>query len=286
LSETIQYIRNPKDEIGVKMNKIELFIKYFRNNRIEDYNLILKLALENNYQLISLRDYILRNFDKSKKIIILRHDVDHISDGTQMMFEIEKRYNSKASYYFRNSTAEYKLINKIEKYGSEASLHFETIADFVKENKIKNKKELFNTNFKEKCLERLNINIGKFRKEFNVPCLTIASHGEYENSLVETPNNYLTENIASYELLKIKLEAYNKEFIDKVNCYISDTVLEINNGYRYGVTPPEAIQKGYKIILFLSHPNHWHYSKYKQLKKMVKMIVQEPITEDKTFTRS
>ncbi len=267
------------------MNRFQLIIKYLKNDRVKDYEEILNFAVKNNYELISLRDYIEKKYDNSKKFLILRHDIDHYSNGAAMMFEIEKKYEATASYYFRNFTIDADFIKRIEKYGSEATLHFETIADFVKEHNIKTKEELFKINFKEKCLENLKINLSKFRNSFKSPCITIASHGEYENTLVQTPNNYLTEDTSVYNYLGIKLEAYNKNFIDSLDCYISDTVMEINNGFRYGLHPIEAIEKGRKNILFLTHPNHWHYSKYKQFKKIVKMIIKKPIIKTDMFKR-
>ena len=134
---------------------------------------------------------------------MLRHDVDHFSDGTRMMYEIEKKYNVKSSFYFRNCTFEPELMQEIEKYGSEASLHFEPIADYVKANpSIKNKEDLFSSDFESKCLKILKSNIIRFRELLDIPCVTIASHGEYENSLVETANNYLTEDTDTYKLLR------------------------------------------------------------------------------------
>lgn len=268
------------------MNRLELFIKYFKNNRIKEYETIIQEALNSNYEIISLRDYIEEKFDKNKKLLILRHDVDHFSNGTKMMFEVEKKYGTTSSFYFRNSTFEPKLMKEIEAYGGEASLHFEPIADFVKANDIKSKDELFkHRDWQKKCLEILKCNIERFRKLIDIPCVTIASHGEYENTLVKTPNNYLTEYISTYEYLGIKLEAYNKNFIDQVTCYISDVPIEINSGYRYGISPIEAIEKEEKIILFLTHPNHWYYSRWKQFKKLVKVIVRKPIVEKEKFKR-
>jgi len=268
------------------MNKLKLFIRYLKNNRIEEYHKIIKTALENEYQVSSLRNYVEEKYDKNKKLLILRHDVDHFSNGTRMMFEIEKKYNVKSSFYFRNSTFEPKLMKEIEEYGSEASLHFESIADFVKANDIKNKNELFAIkDWQERCLDILKCDIERFRKLLDIPCVTIASHGEYENTLVQTPNNYLTEDTDTYEYLGIKLEAYNKEFIENIACYISDVPVEINNGYRYGVTPFEAIEKNEKIILFLTHPNHWHYSLWNQFKKLVKVLMKGSINKKENFKR-
>ena len=268
------------------MNKLQLFIKYLKNNRIVEYDSIIKNALEKEYEVISLRDYVEDNYDKNKKLFILRHDVDHFSDGTRMMFEVEKKYGVKSSFYFRNSTFEPKLMQEIEWYGSEASLHFEPIADFVKANSIKNKEELYGfANWQQRCLNVLKANLDRYRNLLDIPCVTIASHGEYENILVKTPNNYLTEDTKTYEYLDIKLEAYNKEMIDKVTCYISDVPIEENNGYKYGTTPFEAIQKEEKFIMFLTHPNHWHYSLWKQFKKLVKVVIKQAVIKKEGFTR-
>ena len=268
------------------MSRLKLFIRYLKNDRIKEYEEIIKLAKEKDYEVISLRDYIEEKYDTSKKLFILRHDVDHFSSGTKMMFEVEKKYGVKSSFYFRNSTFEPKLMNSIEEYGSEVSLHFEPIADFVKANGIKNKEELYSfKNWEQRCLNILKANLDRFRNLLDIPCLTIASHGEYENSLVETPNNYLTEDTKTYNFLGIKLEAYNKQMIEKVTCYISDVPIEINSGYRYGTTPFEAIQKGERFIIFLTHPNHWHYSLWKQFKKLIKVIIKKPINKKESFKR-
>ena len=268
------------------MNRLKLFLEYFRNDRIKQYENIIKEAIENNYEVISLRNYVEDKYDKTKKLLILRHDVDHFSSATKMMFEVEKQYGVTSSFYFRNSTFEPKLMKEIEVYGSEASLHFEPIADFVKANGIKSKDELERfENWQEKCLNILKANLERFRNLIDIPCVTIASHGEYENILVKTPNNYLTEDVATYDYLDIKLEAYNKEMIDKVTCYISDVPIEINGGYRYGITPIVAIKNEEQFILFLTHPNHWHYALWRQFKKLVKVILYGLDNKKERFKR-
>ena len=268
------------------MNRLILVIKYLKNSRMHEYEKIIEAALAKDYEVISLRDYIEDNYNLSKKLFILRHDIDHFSEGTKMMFEIEKKYRVNSSFYFRNTTFEPRLMKNIEAYGSEASLHFEPIADFVKANFIKDKKELMSIkNWEERCLVILKSNIDRFRSLLDIPCITIASHGEYENTLVETPNNYLTEDIKTYDTLDIKLEAYNQEMIEKVTCYISDVPIEINGGYRYGITPLEAIVKEEKFIMFLTHPNHWYYSSWKQFKKLIKTVLQGGVYKKESFKR-
>jgi hypothetical protein len=266
------------------LKRINLFVKYLKNSRIVEYQDILSYAISNNYQLISLRDFAEKNYDENMKLMILRHDVDHKSKGTQLMFNVEQKLKANSSFYFRNSTIDYELANKIEDNKSEASLHFETLAYYVRKNKIKTKTELFTNDFKKECLSNLKDNINKYRKH-GLACRTIASHGEYENRLVKTPNNYLTEDLGSYQELGILLEAYNPNLISKIDCYISDTVIEINNGYRYGVSPIEAVDECHNIILFLSHPNHWHYSFFKKIKKLVKILLLGPVFTKDSFKR-
>jgi hypothetical protein len=266
------------------LQRVKLFLNYLRNDRVKEYERILLYAKKQGYELISLRDYVSGNFSKNTKLMILRHDIDEVSNGASKMFSVEKKVSAKASYYFRNSTLDIGLAKSIEEYGSEASLHFETIADYVKRRGIKTKEQLFKEDFVPECINKLKLNLHEFRSN-GLQCKTIASHGEFENRLVKTPNNYLTENISSYEELDIQMEAYNKNLIDQINCYISDTVLEINNGYRYGLTPSDAIKKNYSVILFLTHPNHWHYSFQKQLKKMLKVILLAPKFKKESFKR-
>jgi hypothetical protein len=103
--------------------------------------------------------------------------------------------------------------------------------------------------------------------------------------LVKTPNNYLTEKVETYNYLGIKLEAYNQEMIESVTCYISDVPIEINDGYKYGDRPLEAIDREEEFIMFLSHPNHWHYSWWKQFKKLVKVVIYGAISKKVSFKR-
>ncbi|MDB5053869.1 MAG: hypothetical protein JWM44_1919 [Bacilli bacterium] len=257
-------------------NRFNIFRKYVANNRLEEYDQILKKARELGYQLISLRDFVEHQYEADRKMIILRHDVDGNSQGARKMFELEQKYGAHASYYFRHSTFNPPLMKDIEKYGSESSFHYEPIAEYSRARGITTKEELFKTNFEVECLQILKNDIERYRLLLQIPCTTIASHGAPENRLLDTPNNFLTENPLTYEALGIKLEAYNKEFISKITCYVSDYAIEINNGYKYGTHLFEAMKRGEKMILFLTHPELWHYEGKRRLKKVVKSILKAP----------
>lgn len=183
------------------MRRMNLLWSYLRNNRVDEYRQIIETAKNNNYQIISLEKYAKGDYDKGKKILLLRHDVDHISPGTRAMLNAEQKY------------------------------------------------------------------------------------GEEENGMVGVSNNYLTDDDSVYGDLGIVLESYQQKFIESMGIYISDTVMEYNGGYRYGITPQEAIADGISPILFLSHPNHWKYTHRGQFRKIVKSIIKSPIRTKENFKR-
>lgn len=256
-----------------------------KNNRIDDYEDILACAQRNGYKMISLEKYAKDDYKTNKKMLILRHDVDHISPGTQAMLMAEKKYGAVASYYFRWSTAEYSLMNDIVLAGGEASLHFETIANFLRRRKGKRYSKNDILVRKDFFLNLLKNELALFRAYYDVPCRTLAAHGAEENGWVGVSNNFLTDDDSVYEELMIILEAYQRKFIDSMGTYISDTVMEINGGYRYGKTPQEAIDEGISPILFLSHPNHWKYTPKGKFRKMVKSIIKSPVRKKENFKR-
>lgn len=267
------------------MHRIALIKKVICNDRINEYESIIALAKENNYEIISLRRYAQSEYDPSKNVLVLRHDIDSINKGTEMMFEIEKKYGVFSSFYFRNSTFTPVLMKEIEKYGSESSLHFETIADYLKANPdIQTKEMLYKTDFQDRCLKLLKFDIEKFRILLDIPCLTIASHGDSINRLFDIPSNVLTENSEAYKYLGIQLEAYDSVFLEKA-CYISDCPIDLNYGYRYKTTPVTAIKNKEKLIVFLTHPEHWYLQYFDIIYKTLKILIKGSTERIDTFRR-
>ena len=268
------------------MIKLSLIKEYINNNRLKEYEEILSYAKNQNFQIISLRDWILNNYKPNFPFLILRHDVDNFSKATNKMFELEKKYNSKASYYFRHSTFEPELALEIERYGSEASFHYETISDYCISRKIDSIHELIKNNYIEECLDILQNDLEHIRNKYNLPCSTIASHGAVINKALKIANNSLIEDTNIYTRLGIKLEAYNMQFLNSLDDYISDTSISYNDGYRYGKSPLNSMKNGSQRILFLTHPEHWHYSTLFKVKRIIKILLgKEPFYKNDIFKR-
>ncbi len=248
----------------VKIIKNRIYSDYMMKSRLNEYDNILKKLNENGYEHITFRDYSIKfriNTLDKKKYFINRHDVDTDIETAKEFFKIEKKYNVKASYYFRLSTLDYSFMNEIEKYGSEASYHFEEIAQYCKDHNIRSKEGVFNNmeNIKEifisnfKMIES-NLSTTKLK--------TVCSHGDFVNRKLKILNNEITKDKCIRNLLEIDCETYDKDIMDSFNIYVSDSAYpkyyKPNNIFDY-------IGKK-NIICMLTHPRHWRTNIYINMK--------------------
>ena len=223
--------------------------------RWKEYETLLAQALGMDYQVTSLIEWHTKFSETSnERFLILRHDVDTDLRGTRRMFEIEKRLGVKSTFYFRWSTADSNLIQAIRDYGSEVVLHYETLATYAEMNGL-DKKEQITQEVVHTCRNLLKKEIEEFSHRFG-PIKSIASHGAERNILLGVTNFSLLEgeDIRDYGVV---LEAYNPSLIQQFDIYISDSTV-LDNYWKYGVSVPEAIEHGHKIICFLSHPDNWN----------------------------
>lgn len=271
--------------LSAVFNRLNLVARYLRNDRCREYELILKNALQGGYSVCSVYQSLELLKKGERRILTLRHDVDQTSPATRKFFSIEKKLNVTASYYFRLNTLDRGLVRDIENYGSEASLHYETISDYAKARGIKNKADLDKIDFKSECLRLLKSDLDRFRVLTEAPCQTIASHGGKINRAFQVSNNWLTEDDSVYDYLGIELEVYNRSFLSLYGIYISDTAIEINGGYRYGCEPMSAIAESLAPIMFLTHPNHWYFTGTKRLAKCGKTLLLGPVRIKEEFKR-
>lgn len=230
------------------------------NNRLDYYDLYIKLAKQKGYIVTSYYDYLTNYKDTDKKVLILRHDIDIVNDATKYMMEIEKSNNVKATYYFRWSTFNKPLIEEIYKEGFEIGLHYETLALYC----IKNNKYTIGPSDIEKCKVLLKEEIIKFKQETGIDIKTIASHGNPVNKKIGIPN-YVILLGEKYSDFGIIGETYDENIIrNYIKSYICDGELIKNDGFSYETNPIQSILANDRVIEFLSHPNHWNYDMYKR----------------------
>lgn len=250
---------------------------YLRNNRLDKYRTLLISYLEAEYRIMSLRDYIRLTPENQERnpTLILRHDIDQVSTGTMRMHAIEKELGVTASFYFRWSTADSQIINAITQHGSEASLHYETIATKIKQINLQDRLEI-TPEFLDECRRQLKLEVDRFRRIYGVEVVTICSHGGSENVAFTITNNMLVHTPElDYPYLAIKMEAYDPELLSKF-VYVSDAEPARGGGYRYGIHPMRLISQSRNVYL-LTHPHNWHFSMLRRLVR-IERVVRKGVT--------
>lgn len=226
------------------------------NFTFNSYKKIFQIALEQGYSVITLKEFFSNEFDKNKKILINRIDVDFKIDRLNHIYEIFKDLNITASIYVRLHSPNYNLltigniriIQKLIDIGCEIGLHTEledvgNYCNIDKQELLKKEIQLFETIFQTKIFGT-------------------ASHGDM------TPHN----NLDFWENNKPKnfglmYEAYDERLWNHCR-YVSDSEWVQWKAYENGIrldndrrTPLEHLQETPPIFHLLTHPESW-YNEY------------------------
>ncbi|MFH2125425.1 MAG: hypothetical protein ABIK12_02845 [Pseudomonadota bacterium] len=199
------------------------------------------------------------------------------------MSRIENELNIQSSYYFRWKTIDIEMINRLKCEGHEIGYHFETIADYVKQESMGDVNKFNLGNSKSECIKLFEQNLLKFREITKAPCTTVASHGSRVNAQLGISNNVLLESQSVKDRLGIVLETYDKKYLKEFDIYISDTQMEVNDGFRYGTNPMAAIDQCIPRIMLLTHPNHWAFSLKTKARRTVKILIFGKSTDKEAF---
>lgn len=245
---------------------------YISNRRLDDYGELLRHGLNEGYKFCSVFESLDYLKIKEENLFCLRHDVDEISPGTMQLAKIEHELGIKSTFYFRIKTAGDEIIENIKSLRHEVSYHFETIAEYARDNNITSREQFNGQDYLSDCIGRLKKSLGTFRDRFNVPCRTLAAHGAPENAMLGISNAQLFKDAPELsKILDIDIECYEEKYLAEWDAYVSDCPIETNWGYRYGMNPQVYINQGVKRIMFLSHPNHWGFSLPQRLKRLVRI---------------
>jgi hypothetical protein len=227
---------------------------------LNEYENILKVAIEAGYTFVTLQEFCKRIKDgsirRNEKIFINRHDIDSDVATARRFFEIEKRTGVKATYYFRLSTLSFELMEQISRYGSEASYHFEEIATYAKRNGIKSQKALrFSM---QEISEEFEKNFHFISNRLSFPMKTVCSHGDFVNRKLGIVNYEILKSDSLRKRLGIECEAYDEEIMKHVDVYVSDKQYP---HFWHPADVREFIGKK-KIIYMLTHPRQWYARRF------------------------
>lgn len=235
-----------------------LYSDYFLPNRIGVYEQLNQKALDNGYSFKTLLEFYHENVinkTQAAKIFIHRHDIDTDVKTAARFFESEQRLGIKTSYYFRLNTIDIGLMQEIHAAGSEVGYHYEEIAQFCKDHKIKKWDNVVAR--MDEIREKFSENYLALQSKLGFKIKSIASHGDFVNRKLGHSNyELLTPTLK--EKLGIELEGYNSDLLNMFNAVLSDQPYP---KYYRDKTPDEAIDAAENVIYLLTHTRHWHVAR-------------------------
>lgn len=243
------------------MRKIynRFYSDYLLPNRMDEYEKIHQQYIDAGYTfkttLSFFREAVIENL-ALKKIFIHRHDIDTDTKTARRFFDSEKKLGVVSSYYFRLNTIDIELMKEIHDSPSEVGYHFEEIAQYCKDFKLKTWEQ---TQKKmPEIRQRFAENFLKLEKKLGFKIKSVASHGDFVNRKLNHSNHELLDDKLMKDL-GIELECYNTQMVQKFDVRLSDKPYP--KFYR-DLSPIDALKEGHNIIYLLTHPRHWHVARW------------------------
>lgn len=236
--------------------KQRIYEDYLKPSRLPEYKAVLECFRDAGYRMVGILELykmVIGN-GVSGKVFVNRHDIDTSPKVARAMFEIEKSvygHDGSATYYFRDSTIDKKLIADIEKYGYETGYHYEELATYEKMHKLRNVEKMRAA--LPECRKMFLEDIKRFREETGSRCLTVASHGDFINTKYKIQSVEILADSDIRTKAGIVVEAYDQEVTLPIKARYADQVL-------LGRFPDEVkkgITDGNDVVMTLTHPRNW-----------------------------
>ena len=245
-----------------------LYSDYLMPSRLDRYADLLQAAADAGYRQQSVRDF-LRAPPARPPTLVHRHDIDSDVRTAAKMFALEARQGVKASYYFRLSTLDFGLMREIEAYGSEASYHFEEVADFAKRHHIKDA-DVLRSRFPAIRVQ-FRHNLERIERALARKLVTVASHGDFANRRLNVINHEILADQAFRERCGIDCETYDEALLSQFDLYISDRPYPL---YFHPIAPAAALGQ-YRCICLLTHPVQWETNWRESTRCNVRRLVED-----------
>lgn len=246
-----------------------LYSDYLMPSRMSEYDAILQAVRDEGYQQLSVRAFLQPPPEQGRPpTLVHRHDIDSDVRTAAKMFALEARHGITASYYFRLSTLDFGLMREIEAYGSEASYHFEEVADFAKRHHIKDA-DVVRSRFPAIRVQ-FRQNLERIEAALKRKLTTVASHGDFVNRRLKVINNEILDDQAFRVRCGIACETYDEALLRQFDLYISDRPHPV---YFHPMAPGAALGR-YRCICLLTHPVQWETNWRESTRCNVRRLVE------------
>lgn len=231
-----------------------IYSDYMMPSRIREYGDLLALARKSGYDIISVGDFW-NSMDcqmGTRPKLVLRHDIDTSPSVALSFSDVENKFGARASYFFRLSTANRKIMHALADKGHELGYHYEELATVAKEKGIN--KDFALKSVVEEARRRFAANLMELRRRTELPLRVAASHGDFANRTLNTPNTLLLSDRTLRHSLGIDFEAYDPEIEGRITFRANDAPYpKLWNP----CDPSEALRSEISPVYVLTHTRHW-----------------------------
>jgi hypothetical protein len=246
-----------------------LYGDYLMPSRLGKYEDLLRAAKDLGYDQLSLREFLCPPPAEGRGLTMVhRHDIDSDVRTAAKMFAIEVKHGITASYYFRLSTLDYGLMREIEAYGSEASYHFEEVADFAKRHHIHDA-DVLRSRFPAIRVQ-FRHNLERIERALRRKLVTVASPGDFANRRLDVINHEILQDAEFRARCGIACEAYDPDLLAQFDLYISDRPYPV---YFHPLDPMSALGR-YRCVCLLTHPVQWETNWRESTRCNVRRLVE------------
>ena len=190
--------------------------------------------------------------DDTRRVLILRHDVDTDPRTAAAMWRVDQRLGIDSSYFFRLATLDADLAAWVADAGGEASYHYEELATIIKRRRLRTREAAIGA--LPEARDMFARNVGRLRAATGLPMRVVAAHGDFVNRRLGVANWEILADATFREEVGIDLEAYDAGYLAHLASWFSDT---LHPRYWEPSDPVAAIRAGEPIVSVLVHPRHW-----------------------------
>ncbi|MCH2159788.1 MAG: hypothetical protein MK096_13555 [Oleiphilaceae bacterium] len=225
---------------------------YFMRSRLSEYETLIVKSKQKGFEHLTVSEWhrALISGTLPKKVIIHRHDIDTDIRTARKMHKVEQKQGVNSTFYFRLSTLDARLIREIDASSSEVGYHFEEVAQFCKDNGVK--EAVVANDSMGKIREIFETNLQGLRERFDCEFSSVAAHGDFVNRKLKLPSTLLLNEDLKQQL-NILCEGYDDHLMASADIYIRDMQYPV---FYSPVSFLEALDKN-NVIYFTTHPRQW-----------------------------
>jgi len=237
-----------------------IYTDFLMPSRMGEYRSLLESALDSGYSIVAIdhwwRSVVEDSGDVLRPHLILRHDVDTDPRTAETMWRIESSLRVSSSYFFRLSTLDLGLIERIASSGGHVGYHYEELATVARHRRPRDRDAALR--LVPEARELFARNLRALRDSTGLTMDIVASHGDFLNRRLDVRNNILVADEDFRAEVGVRLETYDERFLHSTSSYHRD----LPPPARWMPEPPEAaIERRERTIYALVHPRPWRVNR-------------------------